>query len=100
MQEPCATISRDRKCSLHRRSSTRTQAAGGRRPSPVLVVGLPRSGWTLVEQILSSHSAIEGTMELSDILSIAERLGGKRKKGELSAYPEVLSALSGDEMKA
>ena len=67
---------------------------------PIFVVGLPRSGSTLIEQILSSHSAIEGTMELSDIMSIATRLGGKHKKAERSAYPEVLATLGFDDAAA
>ena len=62
-------------------------------PDPVFIVGLPRSGSTLVEQILASHSAVEGTMELPDIVSIARRLGGKTKRSEHSAYPEMLSEL-------
>ncbi len=44
-------------------------------PAPIFIVGLPRSGSTLIEQILSSHPAIEGTMELPDIVAIARELG-------------------------
>jgi len=54
---------------------------------PIFIVGLPRSGSTLVEQILASHSAVEGTMELPDIALIAGKLGGP-------SYPEVLANLS------
>lgn len=64
---------------------------------PIFVVGLPRSGSTLIEQILSSHSSIEGTMELSDIMSIATRLGGKHKKDDRSAYPDVLATIGSDD---
>jgi len=60
---------------------------------PIFIVGLPRSGSTLLEQILSSHSAVEGTMELPDIMSIAGRLGAKKKRGGHSAYPEKLLEL-------
>ena len=60
-------------------------------PDPIFVVGLPRSGSTLIEQILSSHSQVEGTMELPDIMSIAGRLGGKKKQGDRSSYPEILA---------
>ncbi|WP_158914531.1 tetratricopeptide repeat-containing sulfotransferase family protein [Caulobacter sp. S45] len=42
---------------------------------PIFIVGLPRSGSTLIEQILASHSMVEGTMELSDIGIIAKDLG-------------------------
>jgi predicted Zn-dependent protease len=43
---------------------------------PIFIVGLPRSGSTLVEQILASHSTVEGTMELSDIQNLSRELGG------------------------
>ena len=58
---------------------------------PIFIVGLPRSGSTLLEQILSSHSAVEGTSELPDLISIAGRLGGRPKLGQPSAYPEILA---------
>ncbi len=60
-------------------------------PDPIFIVGLPRAGSTLVEQILSSHSAVEGTMELPDMVAIARRLGGRRRGRGASAYPEVLA---------
>lgn len=60
---------------------------------PIFVVGLPRSGSTLVEQILASHSVVEGTMELPDIAALARQVGGRRKVGEGSAYPEALAEL-------
>jgi tetratricopeptide (TPR) repeat protein len=72
--------------------------AGAR--DPIFVVGLPRSGSTLVEQILSSHSQIEGTMELPDIMAIARKLGGRKKKSEASAYPEILATLAAGDLKA
>lgn len=68
-------------------------------PDPIFIVGMPRAGSTLLEQVLSSHSAIEGTMELPDIPHIARRLGGAKMHGEDSAYPEVLAALSADECR-
>ncbi len=46
-------------------------------PDPIFIVGLPRSGSTLIEQILASHSAVEGTSELSDLLAIARTLGAR-----------------------
>ena len=63
---------------------------------PIFIVGLPRSGSTLIEQILSSHPSVEGTMELPDIMSIAGRLGEKKKRGQPSLYPETLRALEPD----
>jgi len=63
---------------------------------PIFIVGLPRAGSTLVEQFLASHSLVEGTMELPDIVSIARRLGGKMKRSDHSNYPEVLADLDSD----
>ena len=45
-------------------------------PAPIFIVGLPRSGSTLVEQILSSHPAVEGTMELPNIPAYVAELQG------------------------
>ena len=69
-------------------------------PDPVFIVGLPRSGSTLIEQILSSHSAVEGTMELPDVISIARRLGGRQRRSQPSVYPEVLADLDADACRA
>jgi tetratricopeptide (TPR) repeat protein len=64
--------------------------AGGDSPSnaPIFIVGLPRSGSTLIEQILASHSQVEGTMELPDIGLIARQFG--------RAYPEALADLDAE----
>ena len=62
--------------------------------SPIFIVGLPRAGSTLLEQILASHSQVEGTMELPDILSIARRLSGKKSRDQVSNYPAVLAELT------
>lgn len=69
-------------------------------PDPIFVVGLPRSGSTLVEQILASHSMVEGTMELPDLIVMARRLGGKTANRADSIYPEVLADLSPEALKA
>jgi len=58
---------------------------------PIFIVGLPRSGSTLVEQILSSHSCVEGTMELPNMMNIARKMGNSTK--DQTAYPEVLSEM-------
>jgi predicted Zn-dependent protease len=68
-------------------------------PDPIFIVGLPRSGSTLIEQILASHSAVEGTMELPDILGIARDLGGRTAPGSPSRYPEVLGGLAADALR-
>jgi hypothetical protein len=67
---------------------------------PIFVVGLPRSGSTLVEQILASHSQVEGTMELPDILTLVRRLDHPNGRKEPGRYPEALAELSADEARA
>jgi hypothetical protein len=67
---------------------------------PIFIVGLPRAGSTLVEQILASHSQVEGTMELPDIMAMAAELGGKADHWQDSAYPEVLATLSAQQCRA
>ncbi len=69
-------------------------------PDPVFIVGLPRAGSTLLEQILASHSLVEGTAELPDIIAISRRLGRKSRKNPASLYPEVLARLTADECRA
>jgi tetratricopeptide (TPR) repeat protein len=66
---------------------------------PIFIVGLPRSGSTLLEQILSSHSTIEGTMELPDIIALAQQIGGKRSKGGAINYLDRLSELDAGKLK-
>jgi tetratricopeptide (TPR) repeat protein len=73
---------------------------GAASDEPIFIVGLPRSGSTLLEQILASHSRVEGTMELPNIMSMATTLGGKRVTGEEWAYPGVLASLSAAESRA
>ncbi|MDH3490942.1 MAG: sulfotransferase [Gammaproteobacteria bacterium] len=65
-------------------------------PDPIFIVGLPRAGSTLLEQILASHSRVEGTSELPDIIAISRRLGKKSRKNPASDYPEILETLSAD----
>lgn len=68
-------------------------------PDPIFIVGLPRAGSTLLEQILSSHSQVEGTMELPDIGMLARELSGRKKRSETSQYPEVLAELTADDCR-
>ncbi|MGB5347332.1 MAG: sulfotransferase [Woeseia sp.] len=72
--------------------------SGNSSPAPIFIVGLPRAGSTLLEQILSSHSQVEGTMELPDIMSIARRLGAATTFAGESLYPEVLAKLTADDV--
>ena len=64
---------------------------------PIFIVGLPRSGSTLLEQILASHSQVDGTKELVYIPAIVRRLGGKIKKGSMSNFPEILAEMGENE---
>jgi tetratricopeptide (TPR) repeat protein len=73
---------------------------GATGPDPIFILGLPRAGSTLIEQILASHSQIEGTMELPDMPAIARRLGARNRRGDASAYPEVLAELGAEEARA
>ena len=76
------------------------QGQGCAAPDPIFILGMPRAGSTLVEQILASHGAIEGTMELPDIPALVKRLGGRKLKREESAYPECLAGLGASELEA
>ena len=71
---------------------------GAAAPDPIFVVGLPRSGSTLIEQMLASHSAVEGTMELPDILMLAKRIGAGKLRG--GAYPAALADMSAEQVRA
>jgi tetratricopeptide (TPR) repeat protein len=66
-------------------------------PDPIFIVGLPRSGSTLLEQILASHPAVEGTMELADIPRIVQGLQGREPDGEEPRYPRILAELPFEE---
>lgn len=66
---------------------------------PIFIVGLPRAGSTLLEQILSSHSQVDGTLELPNILSLSQRLRRRRRTGNSKDYPGNLHELTGDELK-
>jgi tetratricopeptide (TPR) repeat protein len=72
-------------------------AAGCASGNPIFIVGLPRSGSSLIDQILSSHSAIEGIGELTEILSLARNI---HYEFPGSDYPEVLEMLDSDELTA
>ena len=62
-------------------------------PAPIFVLGLPRSGSTLIEQILASHSLVEGTQELPDIQRIVHELQGRELNFDAPRYPGVLEEL-------
>jgi tetratricopeptide (TPR) repeat protein len=74
--------------------------AGGGDPSsaPIFIVGLPRSGSTLVEQILASHSQVEGTMELPNILIITREFDAMAPGRD--GYPETMRDVSATHLTA
>jgi tetratricopeptide (TPR) repeat protein len=69
------------------------QGVGSPDPAPIFIVGLPRSGSTLLEQILASHSRVEGTMELADIPRMVQELQGRETKDSTPRYPGILGEL-------
>jgi tetratricopeptide (TPR) repeat protein len=72
---------------------------GNPSPEPIFIVGLPRSGSTLLEQILASHSQVEGTQELPDIQQFVSRLRGFEPESQEPRYPRVLASLSAEELR-
>jgi len=71
-------------------------------PDPIFIVGLPRAGSTLLEQILASHSQVDGTMELHNILGLASRLKGRNSKvnaNKENQYPKNLHEINPDYFK-
>ena len=73
----------------------RNKHGGASAADPIFIVGLPRSGSTLIEQILASHSAVEGTQELADVPRIVAELQGRDWHRDHPRYPPVLAQLSG-----
>ena len=67
---------------------------------PIFILGLPRAGSTLLEQILASHSAVEATAELPLISQIAGELGGGRRRSEQNLYPQCLTSMSRDQRES
>ena len=70
---------------------------GCKSDAPIFIVGLPRAGSTLIEQILASHSCVEGTMELSDVPRLAQHLRGRESGGDRPRYPGVLAELPAED---
>ena len=71
------------------------QGVGESRCDPIFIVGLPRAGSTLLEQILASHSKVEGTTELADIPRLVQQLSNESKL----LYPGVLAELAPERFK-
>jgi len=75
------------------------RGAGCDRPDPIFIVGLPRAGSTLLEQILASHSLVEGTMELADITRLVVRLQGRSYDEAAPAYPGNLRDIPAEKLR-
>ena len=72
---------------------------GSENKAPIFILGLPRVGSTLIEQILSSHSMVEATHELPNIISTALRLNERKAQDITSRYPDILLSLSAPQLK-
>lgn len=75
------------------------QPCGSDRGDPIFIVGLPRAGSTLIEQILASHSQVEGTSELSEIPRLVLRLSGREQHAPESSYPAILRKLTREQLR-
>jgi len=69
------------------------EGSGCQDASPIFVVGLPRSGSTLVEQILTSHSQVDGTMELAHLATLVKELNFRQQKSRREVYPMAMADL-------
>ncbi|HEY0767174.1 MAG TPA: sulfotransferase, partial [Steroidobacteraceae bacterium] len=77
----------------------RNEHGGESTADPIFIVGLPRSGSTLIEQNLASHSAVEGTQELADIPRIVVDLQGRDWEPDNPRYPAVLAKMSAEDYR-
>jgi tetratricopeptide (TPR) repeat protein len=75
----------------------RHRNGGAHADDPIFIVGLPRSGSTLIEQILASHSAVEGTHELADVPRLVAQLQGRDWNREQPRYPGVLAQMTAED---
>ena len=75
------------------------KGSGDKNTDPIFVVGLPRSGSTLIEQILSSHSLVEGTTELQNIIALSRKIANKKNSNSKSEYPSALLGMNINEFK-
>ncbi|MDE2137439.1 MAG: sulfotransferase [Gammaproteobacteria bacterium] len=90
----------ERSRALFTREFFAARAGGGSEArDPIFVLGLPRSGSTLVEQILASHSLVEGTMELPDIPVLAREIAARRPEGSEAGFLPALAALGPPELR-
>jgi len=69
-------------------------------PDPIFIVGMPRAGSTLLEQILSCHSMVEGTIELPDMINISRELRREAIAADFKTHGELLATKSDTELQA
>ncbi len=88
----------ERTCALFTREFLAERSGSGAASAePIFIVGLPRSGSTLLEQVLASHPQVEGTRELPDIPGFARELGAWDAQPR---YPQSVARLTRDELAA
>ena len=76
------------------RTLAKCAARPPRSPTPIFIIGMPRAGSTLVEQILASHSLVEGTMELPVMANLTREVARSRLLVNPDAYPDCVPDLS------
>ncbi|WP_336980782.1 tetratricopeptide repeat-containing sulfotransferase family protein [Altererythrobacter fulvus] len=69
-------------------------------PAPIFILGLPRSGSTLIEQILASHSLVEGTQELTEIGRYAREICGSDPDCNLPLNPQAMQRMTAGDARA
>ncbi|MFT4615347.1 MAG: tetratricopeptide (TPR) repeat protein [Bacteroidia bacterium] len=74
--------------------------AGFAAPDPIFIVGLPRAGSTLLEQVLSSHSMVDGTLELPNILSTSQKLRQQGRASGGKSYPDLLQDFTDQQLQS
>jgi tetratricopeptide (TPR) repeat protein len=95
------TQRRRRAQAIHTEDFFRERAGSGDPdPAPVFIVGMPRAGSTLVEQILSSHPQVEATMELPDLITIVRDLRARKPRPETTSYHDIVEELDTTEFRA
>jgi len=67
--------------------------------APIFIVGMPRAGSTLIEQILASHPMVDGTIELPNVLALAHKLAGRRSVDDTPRYPAILETLEAEQFE-
>jgi len=94
-REECARIASACSAELF----TDKHGSGNRAVDPIFIVGMPRAGSTLLEQILASHGDVDGTLELPNIVALAHRLDGRRLKRDDHLYPAILQELDAEALQ-